>query len=405
MEQDLADDGMLTTTAATVAEDLRSAEDILPFIRVDNHVRARLAFVDPSRDLDADPPPDINTIIDSDRDGLVNASDNCPLTDNPGQEDTGGSEYGDACDAHFADLAADHSPGYVCGVHAAGSNRPEGSIECFIPTVEGIPAPLQRYAPDPGTSLFEQAWVAAGRPTATAITMAYTYACILTPDGHARCWHGTTEVTVPDLVFAEVQANYGGFCGRTNALLSDTLQCFRPGFTGPAISGRFIDMGTAWYGGSASGRPVVCAVEQTTRALRCWNGDTGAELSYPAGWPATASHVDDSCVILDDGSIDWFQINAAGTAITSVAAAPLVHPPYTQVTCNRTICGLTADGVPDCGGTSDMTYIPYGTFVHIANRPEPTGTLPDVIACGLTDEGRARCFGENVLLEQLYTPW
>ncbi len=35
---------------------------------------------------------------DTDKDGILNYDDNCPLTANPGQEDTNGDGYGNMCD-------------------------------------------------------------------------------------------------------------------------------------------------------------------------------------------------------------------------------------------------------------------------------------------------------------------
>jgi hypothetical protein len=39
------------------------------------------------------------TLIDTDKDGIVDAEDNCPLVSNPEQEDADASGYGDACEA------------------------------------------------------------------------------------------------------------------------------------------------------------------------------------------------------------------------------------------------------------------------------------------------------------------
>ncbi|MCC7074906.1 MAG: hypothetical protein IT383_26585, partial [Deltaproteobacteria bacterium] len=49
--------------------------------------------------------PDMNRIIDQDRDGLLNQSDNCPLDPNPSQENADGDGSGDDCD---------ECPGTVC---------------------------------------------------------------------------------------------------------------------------------------------------------------------------------------------------------------------------------------------------------------------------------------------------
>ncbi len=41
--------------------------------------------------------PDMNRVLDQDRDGLPNSLDNCPITPNPGQENVKGGAYGDVC--------------------------------------------------------------------------------------------------------------------------------------------------------------------------------------------------------------------------------------------------------------------------------------------------------------------
>jgi len=44
------------------------------------------------------PVPDLDSVLDQDKDGLVNMQDNCPLVSNPDQADTDGDGVGDACD-------------------------------------------------------------------------------------------------------------------------------------------------------------------------------------------------------------------------------------------------------------------------------------------------------------------
>ncbi|MBN2358106.1 MAG: thrombospondin type 3 repeat-containing protein [Deltaproteobacteria bacterium] len=42
--------------------------------------------------------PDMNRVLDQDRDGIRNSHDNCPLVANAGQENTDGDAFGDVCD-------------------------------------------------------------------------------------------------------------------------------------------------------------------------------------------------------------------------------------------------------------------------------------------------------------------
>jgi len=51
------------------------------------------------------PVPDLDSVLDQDKDGLVNMRDNCPLVGNPDQTDTDGDGVGDACD---------NCPGFEC---------------------------------------------------------------------------------------------------------------------------------------------------------------------------------------------------------------------------------------------------------------------------------------------------
>jgi hypothetical protein len=61
--------------------------------------------------------PDMNRIIDQDRDGLANASDNCPLVANADQKDGDKDGIGDACDACPLDATATcgHGCSAACG--------------------------------------------------------------------------------------------------------------------------------------------------------------------------------------------------------------------------------------------------------------------------------------------------
>ncbi|MGB0592418.1 MAG: invasin domain 3-containing protein, partial [Myxococcota bacterium] len=59
---------------------------------------------------------------DDDGDGIADADDNCPLTPNPGQEDSGGDPAGDACDAAS-----------VCGDGVCGADETDCPADCPPP--------------------------------------------------------------------------------------------------------------------------------------------------------------------------------------------------------------------------------------------------------------------------------
>jgi hypothetical protein len=54
--------------------------------------------------------PNIHRMLDTDGDGIVNASDNCPSIPNPGQENLDGDLFGDVCDDRTLETTAAWSP-------------------------------------------------------------------------------------------------------------------------------------------------------------------------------------------------------------------------------------------------------------------------------------------------------
>jgi len=86
---DLEDDGQLQEAAKA---ELRAAEDSLVPERVTANLSARMMELGQTGS-----PPDLDQVLDSDLDGLVNANDNCSERANPDQADKNGDGVGDAC--------------------------------------------------------------------------------------------------------------------------------------------------------------------------------------------------------------------------------------------------------------------------------------------------------------------
>jgi hypothetical protein len=87
---DLAEDG---TLLAATADKVTAGLAALDADRVTAALEARLADVGSAATV-----PEMNRVLDQDRDGLANADDNCRTNANPEQEDADSDGHGDACD-------------------------------------------------------------------------------------------------------------------------------------------------------------------------------------------------------------------------------------------------------------------------------------------------------------------
>ena len=79
-------------TAALLAVDVRS---------ITQQLTQRLAQIGSAATV-----PDMNSVLDQDRDGIPNITDNCPVTPNPGQEKVNSGAFGDACSPTWISIPA-----------------------------------------------------------------------------------------------------------------------------------------------------------------------------------------------------------------------------------------------------------------------------------------------------------
>jgi hypothetical protein len=88
--------------------------------------------------------PDMNRVLDQDRDGVANDSDNCPLVSNPEQEDRDGDDVGDGCDVEAIDECAENiddcnryatcvntTPSYQCSCNTGFAGTGKGANGCY----------------------------------------------------------------------------------------------------------------------------------------------------------------------------------------------------------------------------------------------------------------------------------
>lgn len=82
------------TLAASVIAEIHAALLTLPTTHVEQLFATRLASIASTASV-----PDLDRVLDQDRDGLANADDNCPLNANADQADGDADGVGDVCDA------------------------------------------------------------------------------------------------------------------------------------------------------------------------------------------------------------------------------------------------------------------------------------------------------------------
>jgi len=128
------------TLPTSIADAITSGLTVLDPDRVMALLARRLAELGSAATV-----PDMNRILDQDRDGVANADDNCPRVPNPGQEDSDGDGVGDACDP----CPATPCPRPRTCLAAAGDDRLSADL-CVLPcrpseSSGGTPGTLDQF--------------------------------------------------------------------------------------------------------------------------------------------------------------------------------------------------------------------------------------------------------------------
>jgi hypothetical protein len=120
---DLAD-GTLTTA---LKDEVTTALLQLDVANVTANLNRRLSDVGATTTA-----PDMNAVLDQDRDGIVNATDNCPQVPNPEQENNDHDARGDACDT---------CPDTECPADCLPADEANGIPEdlCYVSCMPGMP--------------------------------------------------------------------------------------------------------------------------------------------------------------------------------------------------------------------------------------------------------------------------
>ena len=357
IQSDLAPDGALQSLPANL---LLDAEHDVNVPRAKVLIQRRLATLDPTRDFAADPPPDVDRILDSDGDGVVNASDNCVRVANAGQLDNDGDGVGDACDHQFTALAmgavgAQNCSGdctNLCGIHAAGSSRPAGQVSCWYPEL-GMPSPWHEFGGF--LDLDDQLDGPSFRPV-SEVAVSPNRCVIFADNGQLFCWGGGSGSATPGGTnWRQVR---GGTCAVHVTTVSQTgpFTCWGQGAFNPAVNESSAFFRTLLPLGS-----TVCTLDNIGD-LQCWN-----MLAAPG-----------SRLLSKDASVD-----------TTARFRRLYQGPSSS----KPLCGLTI-------GIGDALCFKIGADVNSWSQHWVGGGLSDYIGgvfdCGLVAaDGSITCHGSQ----------
>lgn len=408
---DLADNGLLDGPAADSPAELDEMQAWLDVRLTHAFLRRYVREQIPGRDLAQEPLPDLDMVIDSDRDGFVNAQDTCILTPNPDQADANGDGIGDACNFAYRIDAFDLAPSvvvannnfypgnFMCG-RSRGIVTPQPDFLCWR-FYDGVASPFHKVPaqviePPQDVGLINR------------FALFESTICAGNTSSEFRCWNlGQDSSTLVDTSAFKPFMNKGVTCWLTESmfeppysLVTGVAKCRLNEGTPKSLTGRYAQVVAQW--------DFMCGITKDKK-LRCRTSSNDIEVVY--------TNTTDSEVLFDKIAVarttDPSSVRVCGlrapedarpgeiscyTVYTSSQQSQthfirsdidvLPGTVFTDIAVGPKICGIEAatkqikchegEG-PDIG----EVFIPAGEFERVL-------MASDVI-CGLTGGGRPVC--------------